>query len=183
MSKDKNQAKYEIAKQRLFAKRHAILKSVSSDSAALFSSRLTIGHLMTTQVTRVFPETPAKKVEALMQSERLRHVIVCDASEKVVGVISDRDLGKKRVKTAADLMTHDPITASPEDLIGPAVTGMMNRSISCLPVQDEGRLCGVLTTTDLMMALQCCLQVLQAAAAMEDVPAKSTGDSTEPQMV
>ncbi len=65
-------------------------------------------------------------------------------------------------------MTSNPITVSPDDLIGPAVTGMMNRNISCLPVVDEGCLCGMLTSTDLMMALQCCFQVLQAAAAEGD---------------
>ena len=174
---DKSRAELEMAKQRLFSKRQAILRAVTADSAALFRSRLEIRHLMTPTVTRVFPETTAKKVELLMRTERLRHVMVCDASEKLVGVISDRDLRKANARTAAELMTSNPITVSPDDLIGPAITGLMNRNISCLPVLDEGRLCGVLTTTDLMMALQCCLQVLQAAAAVEAEP--STDSASE----
>ena len=35
----------------------------------------------------------------------------------------------------------------------------INAHISALPVVEEGRLCGILTTTDLVLALQCSLQL------------------------
>ena len=56
----------------------------------------------------------------------------------------------------------------------PAASAMLERNISCLPVVKDGRLCGVLTTTDLIMTLQCCLQtlhqVLGQLAPQQDEP-------------
>lgn len=163
----KGDAAFDAAKQRIFDKRQTILHAVSADTAALFNSQMDVRHLMTAKVTRVFLETPAEKVQKLFRVERLRHLMVCDASDKLVGVISDRDLRKANARTAEQLMTPDPETASPDDLIGPAITRLMNLHVSCLPVIENGRLCGVLTSTDLMMALQCCLQILRAATATE----------------
>ncbi len=54
-----------------------------------------------------------------------------------------------------------------------AVTPLLKRRISCLPVCKGRRVVGVVTTTDLIMALQCALQILQKMAAVthrEDRP-------------
>lgn len=44
--------------------------------------------------------------------------------------------------------------------IGPAIGIMIEKRISCLLVIDEQSVYGVLTTTDVMLRLQCVLQVL-----------------------
>jgi len=51
------------------------------------------------------------------------------------------------------------LTATPDTPLNPAITFLLNENISCLPVVDDGRLCGVLTTTDLVLTLQCTLQL------------------------
>jgi signal-transduction protein with cAMP-binding, CBS, and nucleotidyltransferase domain len=76
-------------------------------------------------------------------------------------VISDRDLLGRQGEVASDLMTPNPLTVQREALLDPAVTMLIQKRISCLPVTHEGRLCGLLTTTDVMMALQCISQVMQ----------------------
>ena len=99
-------------------------------------------------------------------------------NQKLVGIISDRDLAKTNAKTAADLMTADPLSVEPDTLINPAITLLVQKRISCLPVVKNQHLMGVLTTTDLMMALQCTLQVLnKVAVQITDEPGLDSLDA------
>jgi diguanylate cyclase (GGDEF)-like protein len=55
--------------------------------------------------------------------------------------------------------------------VSAAITYLMNENISCLPVVEGGRLCGVLTTTDLVLTLQCTLQLwLRLAQVLQHDP-------------
>lgn len=54
-------------------------------------------------------------------------------------------------KTVADVMTHNPLTASPETPIGDVIKTIAEQRISGLPVVDgDGKLVGVVSETDLM---------------------------------
>lgn len=54
-------------------------------------------------------------------------------------------------KTVADVMSHDPITVSPDTPLGDAIKILAERRISGLPVVDQsGKLVGVISETDLM---------------------------------
>lgn len=82
----------------------------------------------------------------------------------MVGIISNRDLANSSAKTAKELMTPRPITIEPDCLIEIAVTRITENHISCLPVVKDEEVCGVLTSTDLMVAFQCSLSVLDRVA-------------------
>jgi CBS domain-containing protein/Flp pilus assembly pilin Flp len=149
----------------IFEKRQAIYNILTNDMQAMFESRILVGHLMSRHVTKVAPGDATDDVVELMREKRLRHLLVCDRDGRLLGIISDRDLAKSSAGTAAELMTRDPITVEPDTLVSPAVTLLIQRRISCLPVVDsDGVLRGVLTTTDLMMTLQCAMQILQRIA-------------------
>ena len=47
----------------------------------------------------------------------------------------------------------------PDTPLSPAITYLINENVSCLPVAAHGQLCGLLTTTDLVLTLQCMLQL------------------------
>lgn len=53
-------------------------------------------------------------------------------------------------KTVADVMTRDPITATPETPLTEVIKILAERRISSLPVVDGGKLVGVISETDLM---------------------------------
>lgn len=53
-------------------------------------------------------------------------------------------------KTVADVMTRDPITATPETPLTDVIKILAERRISSLPVVDHGKLVGVISETDLM---------------------------------
>lgn len=157
---------------RLFAKRQQILATLMGDVRALSAGEVAVRHVMSTRLTTVEPAADVKEVAALMQEKKLRHMLVCDAG-KLLGIISDRDLVGKTGHTAGDIMTPSPQSVPSDTLLSPAVTLMMRKRISCLPVVDEGRLCGLFTTTDLIMTLQCAFQLLEKVAPHLSDQAKS----------
>ncbi len=158
----------------VFDKRQEIFRILASDmDVLLLESRLEARHVMSRRVTAVTPNTPVAEVRETMKERHMRHLLVCRGSN-LVGIISDRDLSKRDARTAADLMTANPITVEPHTLLNPIITQMVQRRISCLPVLDKGQIVGVLTSTDLMMTLQCALQVLRRVAG--EVIDESDGD-------
>jgi diguanylate cyclase (GGDEF)-like protein len=95
----------------------------------------------------------------LMRQRRLHHLLVCNRAGELLGVVSDRDLHPQHGVSAQQLMSFPVLTATPDTPLNPAITFLVNENISCLPVVENGRLCGVLTTTDLVLTLQCTLQL------------------------
>ncbi len=151
--------------KQLFKKRQQIYKLLAGDMPALISNNVTVGHLMSRNLKSVSLNTPANKIRKEMTSHQMRHMLVCNTKNQLIGIISDRDLHNHKAHIAAELMTPDPITVTGDHLIAPAITQMMDRRISCLPiVNDVDQPLGVLTSTDLMMALQCSLQLLHSLA-------------------
>lgn len=116
-----------------------------------------VKELMTRDVTTIAGNESAADALEKMHKNRIRHLVVVDG-RKIVGVVADRDLigHDDRELTAVrvdDIMSSDPATIEPEDLISRAANRMRGRGIGCLPVVDDGRLVGVLTTTDLLEVL------------------------------
>ncbi len=150
----------EFAHQRLFDKRQQILKLIERDLYAMLEGRLQVRQLMSTELATVLDTASMDEVKSIMHRNELRHMLVCDQSGALCGIISNRDFGRTKGKLASDVMVRDPVTVSADSLVSPAATVLIDRRISALPVIEDGKLCGVLTTTDLVMALQCSLQVM-----------------------
>jgi hypothetical protein len=121
-----------------------------------------IGHLISKKVKSLPPSAPLEEVRRWFFTHHFRHILVCDSAGELKGIICSRDMQRANRGTASDVMTTNLITASSHHLVGPTITMMMERRISCLPVVDNQRLVGVVTTTDLLIALQCTLQILQS---------------------
>ncbi len=148
----------------LFRKRQQVLRIISEDMNALFESRLTVRHLMSTRAITISPALPEDEACAIMEKENVRHLLVCRDDGVLIGIVSNRDIcpdGRRRIGQA---MTSDPHTVTADTLVSPAMTMLMKWQISCLPVVDGDKLLGVITTADLMIALQVTLQMLQKVA-------------------
>ena len=79
----------------------------------------------------------------------------------LVGILTDRDLRNRVVAQGIstelpvrEVMTVDPVTGSADGLAFEAMLEMVGRNIHHLPIVDEGRPIGVVTTTDLMRMVQ-----------------------------
>ena len=142
-----------------YSKRQQVMQELMSDSELLLKNRLEVRHLMTRELVTIPPTMPLEEMLDLMKERRLHHLLVCNRAGDLVGVISDRDLRVMRGSTAQQLMSYPPMTCTSDTPIISAISFLTNENISCLPVVDRGQLRGVLTTTDLVVTLQCTLQL------------------------
>ena len=144
---------------RIYDKRQSLLRALSSDGDLLTKNEVAARHLMTQQLLVVSPATSVAELKTLLAANHVHHLLVCEKGDRLLGVVSDRDLHMRRGKTAQAVMTPHPYTITPDTLLGPAITCLLNRHISCLPVVEDGQLRGVITTIDLALVTQCVLQL------------------------
>lgn len=156
---------------RLLDKRQRLWRALLTDSDLVLKNRIEVRHLMTRDLTVVAPGTRLEAMNELLATNRVRHLLVCGGDGTLLGVISNRDLCGVSQGTAAQTMTPNPTTIAPGASLGAAINCLIQEGISCLPVVDGQDLCGVLTTTDLILTLQCTLQLwLRVAQAVRETP-------------
>jgi acetoin utilization protein AcuB len=109
--------------------------------------------VMKKSVESVSPRETAEAAWNRMRAGRIRHLVVLDAG-RVVGVLSDRDLAGsgalRKSESVGDVMTAPVVAGDPEMTLRQAANKLRGRSIGCLPVMEEDKLVGILTTTDLL---------------------------------
>lgn len=143
----------------------------------------TVADVMTRDPITARPETPLKTVIKTLADRRISGLPVVDATEKLVGVISetdlmwqetgvtppayimildsviylenpaqyDKDLHKALGQTVSDVMSHDPITTTPDQSIAAAAKLMHDRRVHRLPVvNNHGKVIGILTRGDII---------------------------------
>ena len=114
-----------------------------------------IQDVMKKKVETILADRSAEEAWNRMQAGKIHHLVVTRGSE-VVGVLSDRDMGAtadasyRAGRTVADVMTPSVVTAKKETTLREAANLMRGRSIGSLPVVDDGKLVGIVTTTDLL---------------------------------
>jgi len=110
-----------------------------------------------------------KKAMDLLRERDIRHLPVLKDGEKLVGILTERDIKQASPSPATALeireiyylldkvkvkqiMTRRPYTISSTAPIEEAALIMREKKIGCLPVVDGGKLVGILTETDLLDA-------------------------------
>lgn len=130
-----------------------------------------VSRSMTRRVVTVSPEASIFEAQELMAQNRIRHVPVVEEGDKLVGIVSDRDLrsalpfryfkeglgpdekAKLEQLRIKDIMTRQVFTISPGYTIQDALLMIQNAKVGALPVVDEeGRLRGILSVRDLLRA-------------------------------
>ena len=108
--------------------------------------------IMRTRVQAVSPRDSAAAAREKMRLGRIRHLVVSDGAH-VVGVVSDRDLvgmGRLASSRVGDRMASPVVSGHPEMTLRQAANQLRGHSIGCLPVFEDERLVGIVTTTDLL---------------------------------
>jgi acetoin utilization protein AcuB len=146
---------------------------------------------MKQKVLTLGPEASAFEALRLCRERRIRHIPVVKHT-RLVGIISDRDLrdaspplgDPERVSTMKeirleDVMTRKVITTHPEDTIVHAAREMYERKIESLPVVDEGKLLGIVTSSDVMRALIAVIGVHEPGHSRIAIQTFKPGDLAE----
>jgi CBS domain-containing protein len=127
-----------------------------------------VADLMTRKTVTLSPHHGFAEAVSLMADRHFRHIVVVDTAGQILGVISDRDILRTLARTSnwqtkdvSQIMTRDPVTVKRETPLSVAVAKIVAKRINCLPVlDDEGKVCGILTSTDLLKAYQKLLESL-----------------------
>ncbi len=109
---------------------------------------------MSRDVITVPPSATVADALDTLDANAIRHLPVVDGG-KVVGILSDRDLrmagtGRPGEAAVADVMTPDPLTVTSGTVVELAGRLMVEHSVGCLPVVDDGQLVGIVTESDLL---------------------------------
>lgn len=111
-----------------------------------------------TELVTIAPDQPLTNAVTLMDDKNVGAIIVIDDEEKVMGIITDRDialaLGKGQVTTGtpvSDVMTRQVHTIWQDQGIFNATQYMMGYKVRRLPIIDrEEHLVGMITADDLL---------------------------------
>ena len=142
-----------------------------SSSPDLSLSATRVADIMTTNLTTLSPHHTFGEAVQLMANSPFRHFLVIHADKTLAGVFSDRDvlraLGRTpnwQAKTVSGVMTSYVVTVNSKTPLSVAATLMLTRRINCLPViEDNGKVCGIITSTDLLTIYQKMQASLEAA--------------------
>ena len=101
------------------------------------------------------PETVVSEVARLMRDHGISSVVVAD-DDKLQGIVTGRDLTGKVLAErrsadtpVAEVMTPNPITIPPQAVGLEALMTLAGNSISHLPVEENGKIVGLIGKTDL----------------------------------
>lgn len=122
-----------------------------------------VEELMNRDVVTVQPDASLKDVAAALVEHRITGLPVCDASGRVLGVVSAGDLlfkeqgldgvgAKAAARSAAEAMSAPAVVIEPQRPVSEAARLMLEHRITRLPVVRQGRLIGIVTRTDLIRA-------------------------------
>lgn len=105
---------------------------------------------------RVGPSDNARSAAKMMREKRIAAVLVMEG-EKLVGIITERDMTCRVVAAGLDpdqticrdIMTANPDTLSPDDTASDAIRMMRDRNYRHLPVVKGDRVVGMVSVRDL----------------------------------
>jgi len=129
-----------------------------------------VGRVMNTYLVTVPPDTTIIKAKDIIDEKKINHLLVVDKNEKLLGMVSDRDVKQSWASPATTLSVHELnylltqltvemimskkiITISSGTTIESAALIMQENRISALPVMEAEKLVGIITTTDVMEVL------------------------------
>lgn len=122
--------------------------------------------IMHTNVVTLHSSDKLNVADDIMTMGRLRHLPVVDGHNRVMGIVTQRDLYKAAISSVlgfdrdkeqewlenvkvADVMTTQVVTVAAEAGVSETVDKLLTMKIGCLPVVDaEGKLIGMITETD-----------------------------------
>ena len=133
---------------------------------------------MTVDPITIDPEAPVGTALAVMRERRVRHLLVVGDDDRLLGIVTDRDLQNAAFAPAIaehlsearrqqlrglaealeslrvrDVMTGEAVTIRPDAPVAQAAALMLEGRFSGLPVVEGGQLVGIVTKRDVLRAL------------------------------
>ena len=123
-----------------------------------------VRHIMTSPVVTISTDTPVLEAAKMMKEKKIERLPVVDEGRLVGIVTKDRVLRASPSMatslslheihylfaklTVKEIMQRDIVTVSPDMTVENAVRLAQEKRVGCLPVVEDGRVVGILTTND-----------------------------------
>lgn len=108
---------------------------------------------MSAKIVAIGPGETLAAARNLLREHHIHHLLVLDDGN-VVGILAMRDLaGKPDATRVEEVMHREVATIDGDATLRRAASLMIRATTGCLPVMDDGKVAGVITTTDLMRVL------------------------------
>ncbi|MDP6443294.1 MAG: CBS domain-containing protein [Pirellulaceae bacterium] len=126
-------------------------------------SELVVGLIMTPNPICVSPHATGWELVSLFRDRGFRHLLVRGDDNRLLGVISDRDIircfgldddtAATQVSSLAaeQLMSTDLLTIEPSTRVQRALQVMLEFGVNCLPVCHQDVPVGIITSTDIYL--------------------------------
>ena len=122
---------------------------------------MNIKDILIAKGSNVFTVKPSSTIAALsevLQANRIGAVVVSSDGQAIDGVISERDIAyavhvhgqKLHARPVSDLMTTSVMTCAPTDTVALVASTMLARNVRHLPVEENGRLVGMVSIRDIL---------------------------------
>lgn len=131
-----------------------------------------VREVMTSPAVAVAPGTSLKQAVRLLDEHLITAMPVVDDAGNLVGVVSEADVLRDSLPpdrrsherlveisappahlTVTDVMTHLPMSVSPDDDLSQAVELMVDTQVKSLPVVESGHVVGVVSRRDVIAVL------------------------------
>ena len=110
---------------------------------------------MSSPVVSVTPDTPVQEAATQLLDNDISSLVVTDEANEIVGILTSTDFVRMIADetvaaetTVADYMTTSVVTVTANDSVDAVAKTMVQRGVHHLPVVDESRVIGMVTTTD-----------------------------------
>ncbi|HEX3349962.1 MAG TPA: CBS domain-containing protein [Acetobacteraceae bacterium] len=132
------------------------------------------------EISAVQPTTTVSEVARILTDRRIGAVLVQDAADQLLGIVSERDIihalsgnGARALEmTAGQLMTRALKTVTPRTSVREAMTIMTASRIRHLPVLDAGALIGIISIGDVVK-----MRIMQQEHEVDELKAYVAGSA------
>ena len=109
-------------------------------------------------IVSIGPSARIADVAALMGKKRIGAIVVLEADDRIVGIISERDVTRGLAEHGAGLlsmttdqiMTRDVVTCTPEDGTDKLMRKMTTGRFRHLPVVENAKMVGIVSIGDIV---------------------------------
>ena len=133
------------------------------------SQPIVVREFMTTALTTLDDSAYLIDAALILRRTGFRHLPIL-SGERLVGLITDRDINRYAPSLLSNItqeeynaifentplqrvMVKDPVTVEPATPMREVVAMLHNKKLGCMPVVEDGKLVGIITTTDMLKLL------------------------------